>query len=65
MEGNEHHHGKVVKVLQDISELVTNDKMRDGARFDVVPTLFPFLKSIYISQTTISPCSKYTEYWNC
>ncbi|KAL5538391.1 hypothetical protein UlMin_027264, partial [Ulmus minor] len=32
VEGNEHHHGKVVKALQDIFKLVTNDMMTDGAR---------------------------------
>ncbi|KAL5736702.1 hypothetical protein ACOSQ2_031490 [Xanthoceras sorbifolium] len=32
VEGNESHHGKVVKVLQDIFELVTNDMMINGSR---------------------------------
>ncbi|KAK1591245.1 hypothetical protein Q3G72_004616 [Acer saccharum] len=31
-EGNEAHHSKVVKVLQDIFELVTNDMMTTGSR---------------------------------
>ncbi|KAH9779590.1 putative callose synthase 8 [Citrus sinensis] len=32
VEGNETHHDKVVKVLQDIFELVTNDMMTNGSR---------------------------------
>ncbi|KAA8526709.1 hypothetical protein F0562_009062 [Nyssa sinensis] len=32
VEGNENHHGQVVKVLQDIFELVTNDMMLNGSR---------------------------------
>ncbi|KAH9723644.1 putative callose synthase 8 [Citrus sinensis] len=33
VEGNETHHDKVVKVLQDIFELVTNDMMTNGSRY--------------------------------
>ena len=40
--GNEDHHGKVVKVLQDIIEIVTNDMMLNGSRFSAAQTLFPF-----------------------
>ncbi|KAI3789511.1 hypothetical protein L2E82_02310 [Cichorium intybus] len=32
VEGNENHHTKVVKVLQDIFEIVTNDMMRNSSR---------------------------------
>ncbi|KAK9269020.1 hypothetical protein L1049_000788 [Liquidambar formosana] len=32
VESNEHHQGRVVKVLQDIFELVTNDMMTNGSR---------------------------------
>ncbi|XP_062011839.1 putative callose synthase 8 isoform X2 [Rosa rugosa] len=32
VEGNEDHHGKVAKILQDIFELVTNDMMTTGFR---------------------------------
>ncbi|XP_065861638.1 putative callose synthase 8 isoform X1 [Euphorbia lathyris] len=32
VEGNENHHGNVVRVLQDIFELVTNDMMTNGSR---------------------------------
>ncbi|KAM7266925.1 hypothetical protein ACFE04_009091 [Oxalis oulophora] len=32
VEGNENHHGKVVKVLQDMFELITNDLMVNGDR---------------------------------
>ncbi|XP_050112527.1 putative callose synthase 8 [Malus sylvestris] len=32
VEGNEEHHSKVVKILQDIFELVTNDMMTNGSR---------------------------------
>lgn len=32
VEGNEHNHGKVAKILQDIFELVTNDMMTSGFR---------------------------------
>lgn len=33
VEGNETHHGKVVKALQDIFELVTDDMMTNSSRF--------------------------------
>ncbi|RVW84865.1 putative callose synthase 8 [Vitis vinifera] len=32
VEGNKHHYGKVVKVLQDIFEVVTHDMMTDSSR---------------------------------
>lgn len=35
VEGNEEHHSKVVKILQDIFELVTEDMMTNGSRFGV------------------------------
>lgn len=35
VEGNEDHHGKVVKVLQDIFEIITNE-MIDSSRFDAL-----------------------------
>lgn len=33
VEGNIHHYDKVVKVLQDIYEVVTHDMMTDNSRF--------------------------------
>lgn len=36
VEGNEYHYGKVVKVLQDIFEIITSDTMTDSSRFDVL-----------------------------
>ena len=36
VEGNIHHYGKVVKVLQDIFEVVTRDMMTDNFRFDAL-----------------------------
>lgn len=36
VEGNKLHYGKVVKVLQDIFEVVTHDMMTDSSRFDAL-----------------------------
>lgn len=36
VEGNESHYDKVVKALQDIFELVTNDMMTNYSRSDVL-----------------------------
>ena len=36
VEGNKSHHDKVVKALQDIFELVTNDMMIDDSRCGVL-----------------------------
>ena len=36
VEGNEIHRDKVVKALQDIFEVVTNDMMINGSRFGVL-----------------------------
>lgn len=35
VEGNRNHHSKVVKLLQDIFELVTNDMMTDSSWYDL------------------------------
>ncbi|KAI5332850.1 hypothetical protein L3X38_022979 [Prunus dulcis] len=40
VEGNEDHHGKVIKILQDIFELVTNDMMTSG--FRILELLYSF-----------------------
>ncbi|KAL6283334.1 hypothetical protein ACE6H2_014263 [Prunus campanulata] len=40
VEGNEDHHGKVVKILQDIFELVTDDMMTSG--FRILELLYSF-----------------------
>lgn len=45
VEGNASHHDKVVKALQDIFELVTNDMMIDASRFGVLWTVDPSLAS--------------------
>lgn len=45
VEGNKHHYGKVVKVLQDIFEVVTHDMMTDSSRFDVLK-IYSFFLSI-------------------
>lgn len=36
VEGNESHYDKVVKALQDIFEVVTNDMMTNCSRFDML-----------------------------
>lgn len=43
VEGNKDHHSKVVKILQDIFELVTSDMMTSGFRFGVFK-LYSILK---------------------
>lgn len=40
VEGNEDHHGKVVKALQDMFELVTGNMMLNGSRFDASQDIF-------------------------
>ncbi|KAF3442292.1 hypothetical protein FNV43_RR16208 [Rhamnella rubrinervis] len=46
VEGNENHHGKVVKILQDIFELVTNDMLVNGSR--ILEFLSPHIEEDFI-----------------
>ncbi|KVH93114.1 Callose synthase [Cynara cardunculus var. scolymus] len=48
VEGNKEHHTKVVKVLQDVFEIVTSDMMKNGSRYSNGHTFKPRCTKAYI-----------------
>lgn len=64
VEGNRYHHDRVVKVLQDIFEVVTNDMMTDNSRYDTMHAFadsFPFIISALILMHSFLQNTRLTE----
>ncbi|KAJ6887508.1 glucan synthase-like 4 [Populus alba x Populus x berolinensis] len=59
LEGNEHQHGNVVKVLQDMFELVTYDMMTDGSR--ILGLIYPSQQNVEQTEENLVDFSRRIE----